>query len=82
MEPCYAPYSPPNLNALLRTVHNRRPVLFSDNDAPAWMNSDEIRDASSLLKPFPAELLDGYDVSDLVNNPKTTRLDASNHHDA
>ena len=63
------------------------PVMFSDNDAPALMNSDEIRDAPSLLKPFPGELLDGYDVSDLVNSPKTTRLDAlslsmSNHHDA
>jgi hypothetical protein len=32
--------------------------------------ADEIAHAISLLKPFPAELVDGYDASKLVNNPQ------------
>jgi putative SOS response-associated peptidase YedK len=57
-------------NALLLPIHNRMPVMLSDNDALAWIKSDEPGHALSLLKPFPAELMDGYDVSELVNNPQ------------
>ncbi|MGH7887038.1 MAG: hypothetical protein ACREPG_04175 [Candidatus Binatia bacterium] len=35
----------------------------------------EIAHALSLLKPFPAELMDGYDVSKLVNNPQNDAPD-------
>ena len=57
-------------NAVLLPIHNRMPVMLSDNDALAWINTNELSHALSLLKPFPAELMDGYDVSELVNNPQ------------
>ena len=57
-------------NAVLLPVHNRMPVMLSDNDALAWINTNQLSHALSLLKPFPAALMDGYDVSELVNNPQ------------
>ena len=57
-------------NAMLLPIHNRMPVMLNDDDALAWMNYDALGDALSLLKPFPAELMDGYEVSELVNNPQ------------
>jgi putative SOS response-associated peptidase YedK len=50
-------------------VHNRMPVMLSDPDALEWVRGEEIDHALSLLKPFPAELMDGYEVSKLVNSP-------------
>ena len=57
-------------NAMLLPIHNRMPVMLNDDDALAWMNHDALGDALSLLKPFPAELMDCYEVSGLVNNPQ------------
>lgn len=51
-------------------LHNRMAVMLSDNDTLAWINTNELSHALSLLKPFPAELMDGYDVSELVNDPQ------------
>ena len=55
---------------MLALVHNRNPVMLSDSKALDWLNGDEIEHALSLLKPFPAELMDGYDVSKVVNSPR------------
>jgi len=59
-------------NEILAPIHNRMPVMLSDRDALEWVRGDgeEIAHALSSLKPFPAELMDGYDVSKLVNNPQ------------
>ncbi len=51
--------------------------MLSDRAALEWISGDEIRHALSLLKPFPAELMDGYEVSKLVNNPQNDRRSAS-----
>jgi len=56
-------------NEMLAPVHNRMPVMLSDQDALEWVSGGAIDHALSLLKPFPAELMDGYDVSRLVNSP-------------
>jgi putative SOS response-associated peptidase YedK len=58
-------------NEVLAPIHNRMPVMLSDRDALEWVGADggEIDHALSLLKPYPAALMDGYDVSKLVNNP-------------
>jgi hypothetical protein len=44
--------------------------LLSDRDALEWLSGGGIGHALSLLKPFAADLLDGYEVSKLVNNPQ------------
>ena len=36
-----------------------------------------IEHALSLLKPFPADLMDGYEVSKLVNSPSNDRPESS-----
>jgi putative SOS response-associated peptidase YedK len=45
--------------------------MLSHDDAVKWLNvDDEIANARSLLKPYPPENMEGYDVSTLVNNPR------------
>lgn len=59
-------------NELLKTIHNRMPVILNDDDARVWVNHDgsDPAHALALLKPFPADLMAAYDVSPLVNNPR------------
>ena len=54
---------------MLAPVHNRMPVMLSDSNALDWLKGDEIEHALALLKPLPADLMDGYEVSKLVNSP-------------
>jgi len=56
-------------NETLASVHNRMPVMLSDSNALEWLSGSKIARALSLLRPFPAELMDGYDVSKMVNSP-------------
>jgi putative SOS response-associated peptidase YedK len=58
-------------NDLIQPIHNRMPVMLSHDDALKWLNvEDEIAHALALLKPYPSEKMEGYDVSLLVNNPR------------
>ena len=57
-------------NELIAPIHNRMPAVLSDHDALEWVSVGEIGHALSLLKPFPAELMDCHDVSKLVNDPQ------------
>jgi len=58
-------------NEVLRPIHNRMPVMLSNDDAQKWLAvDDEIAHALTLLKPFPADAMEGYEVSILVNNPR------------
>ena len=60
-------------NEMLAPVHNRMPVMLNDSTALDWLKGDEIEHALSLLKPLPADLMDGYEVSKLVNSPSNDR---------
>jgi len=62
-------------NTVLTPVHNRMPVMLGDDNALDWLNDIEIDHALSLLKPFPADLMYGYDVSKLVNSPMNDSAD-------
>ena len=58
-------------NDVLRPIHNRMPAMLSNDDAQKWLAvDDEIAHALTLLKPFPADAMEGYDVSTLVNDPR------------
>jgi putative SOS response-associated peptidase YedK len=58
-------------NDVLRPIHNRMPVMLSNDDALKWLAvDDEIAHALTLLKPYPPEKMEGYAVSTLVNDPR------------
>ena len=59
-------------NKLVAQFHDRMPVILSLEDYPTWLNKhvtdpDQLK---PLYQPFPAELLEAYPVSDLVNSPR------------
>jgi len=58
-------------NDLLAKIHNRMPVMLNHDDAVNWLTFSgvEISPALQLLTPFPSQLMEGYEVSKLVNSP-------------
>ena len=59
-------------NELVRTLHDRMPVLLHEADYEAWLAPDnrDVRALKQLLKPFPAEEMRAYPVGPRVNNAK------------
>ena len=58
-------------NAMVKAVHDRMPVILHPEHYGWWL--DEGRkgeDVQALLRPFPAEWMDCYQVSALVNNAR------------
>jgi putative SOS response-associated peptidase YedK len=59
-------------NDLLRSIHERMPVILEPKDYALWLDNKSF-DATrleTLLKPYPAEKMEAYAVSNRVNNPK------------
>ncbi|MGQ9664985.1 MAG: SOS response-associated peptidase [bacterium] len=59
-------------NDVLRKIHNRMPAIIDPEKRGIWLNND-IKDPQALmplLKPYPAEELEIYEVSNQVNSPK------------
>jgi putative SOS response-associated peptidase YedK len=58
-------------NPLAAAVHDRMPVILEPEDYDRWLDSstpvDELR---AMLKPFPAERMEAYAVSRVVNSVK------------
>jgi putative SOS response-associated peptidase YedK len=61
-----------NANALLRPIHNRMPVIIDRLGAATWLDPvvSHPGTLSILLQPLPSELMDAYEVSRLVNDPR------------
>lgn len=57
-------------NDLVGTVHQRMPILFEIEQAWTWLQPLGADTLLGLLKPFPAEKMETYPVSRLVNDPK------------
>ena len=62
-------------NELLKPIHDRMPVILDNPAQMAWLDPDvtEPKIVTALLQPFPSELMEGYDVSTLVNSPANDR---------
>lgn len=62
-------------NSLMEKIHNRMPVILPDTDYAAWLTPGEgdTRSLQALLRPFPAEQMEAYAVSRLVNDPANDR---------
>ncbi|NJC96385.1 MAG: hypothetical protein C3F07_05530 [Anaerolineales bacterium] len=58
-------------NELMQTLHNRMPVIVHPRDYKKWLEPTPQTPESllPLIKPFPAEAMDAYPVSTLVNKP-------------
>jgi len=57
-------------NALVAQVHDRMPVILNDEDKWAWLQEDNPATLKALLKPAPDDLLQAWEVSRAVNDPK------------
>jgi len=59
-------------NELMKPIHNRMPVIVQSTDYDRWLDPD-FEDGKALqqvLRRYPAELMEAYPVSTLVNNPR------------
>jgi putative SOS response-associated peptidase YedK len=59
-------------NELIKPLHNRMPVILHQRDEAVWLDP-ELRDPGKLLpllKPYPSDEMDMYEVSTIVNSPK------------
>ncbi|HLA05960.1 MAG TPA: SOS response-associated peptidase [Anaerolineales bacterium] len=59
-------------NDLMSMIHDRMPVILHPRDYAKWLDStpqtpDQLK---LLIKPFPADEMDAYPVSTLVNKPQ------------
>jgi putative SOS response-associated peptidase YedK len=62
-------------NDLMKTLHNRMPVILDRRDYAEWLDPAPRTPASllHLIKPFPADAMAAYAVSTLVNRPGNDR---------
>ena len=59
-------------NAMMGRIHNRMPVMLSQEDEELWLTKEPLPDSElkRIFKPYPARLMDAYEVSKEVNNPR------------
>jgi len=56
-------------NELMEPIHNRMPAILEARDYPRWLDpGDPARPPVDLLRPFPAEKMVSFAVSDRVGN--------------
>lgn len=57
-------------NDLMQPIHDRMPVILDADASRFWLSSSATSDdLLALLRPFPADRLEAYEVSTMVNNP-------------
>lgn len=64
-------------NDLVSSIHDRMPVILPPDLEPLWLDPD-VKDSailSNILAPYPAEEMQAYEVSSLVNSPKNNTPD-------
>lgn len=58
-------------NSLMARIHNRMPVIIHGENQEPWLDTSLQPDvALTLLAPYPADEMEAYPVSTLVNSPK------------
>lgn len=59
-------------NDLLRPIHDRMPVILRRDAYERWLTAqpDETAGLRDLLRPFPADAMEAWPVSTLVNSPR------------
>lgn len=59
-----------NPNKLMEQIHDRMPVILQREEEQRWIARLPDPSLADLLKPYPAELMEAWTVSKLVNSPK------------
>lgn len=57
-------------NAFMKSIHDRMPVILSQEDESCWLNEQNEQFLVSLLKPCPSEIMEAYPISGLINSPR------------
>jgi putative SOS response-associated peptidase YedK len=59
-------------NALVQGIHNRMPVILRPEVYALWLDPAEAspEKLNPLMNPYPAEEMEAYPVSRLVNSPQ------------
>jgi len=58
-------------NELLKPIHKRMPAIVPKGLIDLWLDpQSDLKRLSDVLKPYPSEELEAYEVSQLVNSPK------------
>jgi len=57
-------------NELAAQIHNRMPVIISEENYGTWLDTaNPPQKAQALLAPYPADRMEAYPVSTMVNSP-------------
>jgi len=57
-------------NTFMKNIHERMPVILSEEDEHRWLNETDESSLISLLKPCPSEIMDAYPLSGLINSAR------------
>jgi len=58
-------------NVVMKRIHNRMPVILQREDEEKWLNcaANPFETVKPLLKPFPSELMEAWEVSRRIYEP-------------
>jgi putative SOS response-associated peptidase YedK len=62
-------------NKLVAAIHDRMPVILDPEDESKWLQDTPMNIILSMLRSYPAEKMDAYPISNLVNIPTNNSLD-------
>jgi len=64
-------------NAMMKKIHDRMPVILSKDAQKIWLDPEitDVEKLVALLKPYPANKMQAFAVSPLVNSPKNNSAD-------
>ncbi|HBX68987.1 MAG TPA: hypothetical protein DEH25_06305 [Chloroflexi bacterium] len=67
-------------NELMAPIHNRMPVILPESAYGMWLTPGETdtQKLSPLLRPYPAQALEAYAVSRMVNSPQNDQSECIN----
>lgn len=57
-------------NAIMEPIHDRMPVILPTDAIDAWLDPESTGDMQALLVPYPADEMQEWTVSTLVNNAR------------
>lgn len=62
-------------NKLMLPIHDRMPVILSQETERNWLIGEDVESVMNLLKPFTATQMKAYPISTAVNNPSNNYED-------
>jgi putative SOS response-associated peptidase YedK len=63
-------------NELMMPIHNRMPVILHEGEFNRWLDREETHQLPiDLLRPFPAEEMEAFEVSKDVGNVRNNSAD-------